>query len=724
MTAASASNCPWFRPGRKAWLKWTLVIVLVASVCQLGRMYWKSRQQQNGIAQVRALRGEVYYDYQCQLDDTGERLLSEKDPPGPAWLYRWFGRDFFHGIFYVSFSEFERGEAGLLAMEVRELTDAELPQLAKLQSVRWLSLAGTRITDAGLEQLSALPNLERLWLGHTAVTDTGLASMQEMSRLKRLSLAGIRVTDVGLRYLKGFTGLEGLDLAGTLITDDGLAHLRQMANLKDLSIAGTRIGDSGLEHIAALTRLERLNLSATRMTDAGMRHMSGLVHLKHLTLDGIGVSDVGLADLENLVKLRFLSLCATEVSDTGLVHLERLTGLRTLRVNDTDCTFSGAVELYTVLQHRRLDEALESVLDVERNAENLIVSLDSSNIRVTDSGLAHLTGLNELEWLHLGGTEVSDAGLAHLSALSKLALLDLTGTRVTDAGLEHLRGLPNLQRLHLGRTKVTDAGERALTQASAGRIRVHRAGFLHLAWQEPTREDVGSHVSVASVLMSQGRVAEAKAHLLRALERDPSRKDAHHGLALILREEQKVDEAVEHWREALRTDPAYFKAHLSLGLVLIEAGDAAESARHLAEAVRLRPKDPFANYSHGQALERQGKIEQAAAHYRRAMDTDAEYVPALVGLARLLVRADHPKLYDVESATELAEKAAELTLHDDPLALEALGEAHAATGRFREAAAVVERALQIARAMGDGSLTQRLAERLASYQNAGAEAAK
>ena len=67
--------------------------------------------------------------------------------------------------------------------------------------------------------------------------------------------------------------------------------------------------------------------------------------------------------------------------------------------------------------------------------------------------------------LGLGGTKVSDAGLAQLSGIKLLAWLDLNNTPVTDAGLEHLAGLKALAALYLSKTKVTAAGVAKLAKA-------------------------------------------------------------------------------------------------------------------------------------------------------------------------------------------------------------------------------------------------------------------
>lgn len=84
--------------------------------------------------------------------------------------------------------------------------------------------------------------------------------------------------------------------------------------------------------------------------------------------------------------------------------------------------------------------------------------LNLSNTGVTDDGMPHLGQLTNLEQLVLTGTGISDAGLEHLANLRRLRYLDLSSTRVTDAGLPGLEVLPNLHTLDIHSTAVTDAG--------------------------------------------------------------------------------------------------------------------------------------------------------------------------------------------------------------------------------------------------------------------------
>ena len=94
-----------------------------------------------------------------------------------------------------------------------------------------------------------------------------------------------------------------------------------------------------------------------------------------------------------------------------------------------------------------------------------VVSLHLGGTQVTDAGLAHLKGLSSLRRLHLEKTGVGDVGLSHLKGLDNLEYLNLYATKVTDKGLNHLTGLKKLKRLYLWKTKVTEEGADKLRKA-------------------------------------------------------------------------------------------------------------------------------------------------------------------------------------------------------------------------------------------------------------------
>lgn len=86
--------------------------------------------------------------------------------------------------------------------------------------------------------------------------------------------------------------------------------------------------------------------------------------------------------------------------------------------------------------------------------------LDADEIRITDAGLAHLSGLKELRTLICTGSPgLTDAGLAHLSGMVQLKNLWLTGDSCIEGpGLAHLAGFDQLESVVLDTSTHTDLG--------------------------------------------------------------------------------------------------------------------------------------------------------------------------------------------------------------------------------------------------------------------------
>ena len=90
-----------------------------------------------------------------------------------------------------------------------------------------------------------------------------------------------------------------------------------------------------------------------------------------------------------------------------------------------------------------------------------------------DAELEKLKGLTSLRRLDVDGCQgVTDAGLEHLQGLNNLEWLNISHTQVTEAGLEHLKGMTNLEELWIcclyqadRQKKVSDKDVRELQEA-------------------------------------------------------------------------------------------------------------------------------------------------------------------------------------------------------------------------------------------------------------------
>ena len=193
----------WFQFRLRTMLIFTLICA-VGSAWVAHRMEQKRRERE-AIEAIGKLGGSVWYDYQ---------RVAGGEPPGPAWLRKLFGEDFFSEVDGVLLDESDVTVAGLLNVK------------------RWARLGGLTlwegsITDAGLANVKGLAHLRVLSLWEGSITDAGLANVRGLAQLQRLDLTGTQVTDAGLANLKGLTQLQELDLKRTKVTDAGANELQK-----------------------------------------------------------------------------------------------------------------------------------------------------------------------------------------------------------------------------------------------------------------------------------------------------------------------------------------------------------------------------------------------------------------------------------------------------------------------------------------------------------------
>ena len=149
--------------------------------------------------------------------------------------------------------------------------------------------------------------------------------------------------------------------------------------------------------------------------------------------------------------------------------------------------------------------------------------------------------------------------------------------------------------------------------------------------------------------------------------------------------------------------------------MLKRRGDMDGALRHYQEAVRLDPNYILALFNVAEITERKGPVREALSLYRRALRVNPDFVPALNNLAMILALHPDPGIRNVPEAVELAEKGCKLTNYQDPILLDTLGAAYAASGRYSEARKVAAHGLELATAGGNKPLAERIRRRIEAY---------
>jgi tetratricopeptide (TPR) repeat protein len=183
-------------------------------------------------------------------------------------------------------------------------------------------------------------------------------------------------------------------------------------------------------------------------------------------------------------------------------------------------------------------------------------------------------------------------------------------------------------------------------------------------------------MNIGDALARKGQPDEAMAHFEKAIKLQPDYAGAYYNRGNVLYAKGRIDEAIPDFQKALRFQPSHADAHTGLGNSLLRKGDLKKAMEQYEEAIALAPSDP---------------------HSRN-------------NLAWVLATSSDPAVRNGAKAIELARQAIALSAGKNPLFFRTLAAAYAETGRFSDAAAILQQAVEIARMQGKTRLADLFAE--------------
>ena len=212
-----------------------------------------------------------------------------------------------------------------------------------------------------------------------------------------------------------------------------------------------------------------------------------------------------------------------------------------------------------------------------------------------------------------------------------------------------------------------------------------------------------------------GRLPEAFVHLEKALEINPNYAEAHYNLGNALLRTGRVAEAIVQLQQALEIDPNYVPAHSNLGSAFLQTGQLDESLAHLQKALEIDPDYKAAHFNLANTLLQMGRTEEAVSHLERVLAIDPGDAEAQKNMAWVLATCPDPRLRDGAKAVELAERASKAN-STNPIMGATLAAAYAEVGRFSDAVATAEIALQLATTSGNLQMADVIRSHLEFYR--------
>jgi tetratricopeptide (TPR) repeat protein len=113
------------------------------------------------------------------------------------------------------------------------------------------------------------------------------------------------------------------------------------------------------------------------------------------------------------------------------------------------------------------------------------------------------------------------------------------------------------------------------------------------------------------------RVGEARTHLQRAIQMDPSNPYYHLHYGILLKHEGDNHGALGEMMTAEEENPSYALTHFELGTVYEKLGDYAQATKQLEAALKLNPGLSAAYYHLGAVYAHVGRGEESKAAYAR-----------------------------------------------------------------------------------------------------------
>ncbi len=287
--------------------------------------------------------------------------------------------------------------------DVKGLAPADIGALAPLRRLRFFSVGFTMVPvgrtpwhdDRMLTEIAKLESVKTMTISRIAAGPEGMAKIAAMPALRELTLSYGLFDDAALAPLAG-AKLTTLNINQNYrLGPAAAAAVAKISTLAYLDLSNTSVG-GGLAPLAGLQQLSNLTLNASFVTDADLKAVAALPALAILNVhDNPAVGDAGITDVVAGAKsLKTVSLGRTAATDVGLAALLDMPTLQTIFAAEN--AFTDAFTAAAAKSH--------------------VTNIDVSGSDLGDAGLAALAKVATLTSVSARQTRVTDAGVAAAKA--------------------------------------------------------------------------------------------------------------------------------------------------------------------------------------------------------------------------------------------------------------------------------------------------------------------
>jgi len=234
------------------------------------------------------------------------------------------------------------------------------------------------------------------------------------------------------------------------------------------------------------------------------------------------------------------------------------------------------------------------------------------------------------------------------------------------------------------------------------------------AWKVAAAKDPNDarpYNNMGVALAATGRTAEAIEQYNKSLELNPDSSQTQNNLGSAFAEAVKCDEAMIPIRKALELNPDNGVAHINLGHLLETTARRQEAIEELKKGIELAPKNSDGHNVYGVILAREGKLEESIAELQQAVDLAPRSAECRYNLGRAFAASNR-----FADALPQFESAAKLSGGTEPAILQMLAAMYSETGKYEQAVAIAQQALDLAEKQKNAELAAALKDNLARYK--------
>jgi two-component system chemotaxis response regulator CheY len=133
----------------------------------------------------------------------------------------------------------------------------------------------------------------------------------------------------------------------------------------------------------------------------------------------------------------------------------------------------------------------------------------------------------------------------------------------------------------------------------------------------------------------------AQAEFEAAIAIDGNSARAAHGKALTLEQLGKTEAAIELLTETIRKNHSYHRSYGTMADMYLKQNRVSDAIDAMKRELEINPKQPQRQVALAKLLLKEGDAMGAVEHYRIALQEDAKFIPALMGMGHAYAMADN-----------------------------------------------------------------------------------